>query len=85
MVRNVVKVHENATLFEALELIDEHDVRVLPAVNDEGKLKGYVSIFQMGDYFVPKFSEPKAMRQVHTSINDVAKALKRRCKIHSKP
>ncbi len=76
MVRDVVKVHENATLFEALELIDEHDVRVLPVVNDEGQLKGHVSIFQMGDYFVPKFSEPRAMRQVHTSINDVAKALR---------
>lgn len=76
MVRDVVKVHENATLYEALELIDEYDVRVLPVVNDEGQLKGYVSIFQMGDYFVPKFSEPRAMRQVHTSINDVAKALR---------
>jgi manganese-dependent inorganic pyrophosphatase len=85
MVRDVVKVHENATLFEALELIDEHDVRVLPAVNDEGKLKGYVSIFQMGDYFVPKFSEPKAMRQVHTSINDVAKALRADVKFTRNP
>ncbi len=85
MVRDVVKVHENATLFEALELIDEHDVRVLPAVNDEGQLKGYVSIFQMGDYFVPKFSEPRAMRQVHTSINDVAKALRADVKFTRNP
>jgi len=76
MVHDVVKVQENSTLFEALELIDEYDVRVLPVVNSEGQLKGHVSIFQMGDYFVPKFSEPKAMRQVHTSINDVVKALR---------
>ena len=75
MVRDVVKVSEKATISEALELIDEHDVRVLPAVDEEGRLRGYVSIFQMGDYFVPKFHEPRAMRHVHTSINDVAKAL----------
>ena len=75
MVRDVVKVSEKATISEALELIDEHDVRVLPAVDEEGHLKGHVSIFQMGDYFVPKFHEPRAMRHVHTSINDVAKAL----------
>lgn len=76
MVRDVVKVSEEATISEALELIDEHDVRVLPAVDTEGILKGHVSIFQMGDYFVPKFHEPRAMRHVHTSIKDVAKALK---------
>ena len=57
-------------------MIDEYDVRVLPAVDEDGRLKGHVSIFQMGDYFVPKFHEPRAMRHVHTSIKDVAKALK---------
>ena len=76
MVRDVVKVREEATISEALELIDEYDVRVLPAVDEDGRLKGHVSIFQMGDYFVPKFHEPRAMRHVHTSIKDVAKALK---------
>ena len=76
MMRNVVHIHEEATLFEALELIDKHDVRVLPVTNTNKELQGYVSIFQMGDYFVPKFKEPRAMRQVHTSINDVVTALK---------
>lgn len=76
MIRDVVEINENATLFEALELIDKHDVRVLPVTDERNLLKGYVSIFQMGDYFVPKFQEPRAMRQVHTSINDVVTALK---------
>lgn len=75
MVKNVVKVHEDATLSEALQLIDDHDVRVLPVVDGKNILKGYVSIFQMGDYFIPKFREPRAMRHVFTSINDVARAL----------
>ena len=75
MVSNVVKVHEDATMSEALQLIDEHDVRVLPVVDEEDILKGYISIFQMGDYFIPKFSEPRSMRHVFTSISDVAHAL----------
>ncbi|MBK1876344.1 putative manganese-dependent inorganic diphosphatase [Pelagicoccus mobilis] len=75
MVSNVVKVHEDATMSEALQLIDEHDVRVLPVVDSEDILKGSISIFQMGDYFVPKFSEPRSMRHVFTSISDVAHAL----------
>ena len=76
MMRNVVHINEEATLFEALELIDKHDVRVLPVTNNNKELQGYVSIFQMGDYFLPKFKEPRAMRQVYTSINDVVTALK---------
>ncbi len=76
MVRNVVRTHEEATISEALELIDKHDIRVLPVTDEEKILKGYVSIFQMGDYFTPKYDEPRAMRQVHTSINDVVKAIK---------
>ncbi|MBD5780552.1 putative manganese-dependent inorganic diphosphatase [Pelagicoccus sp. NFK12] len=75
MISNVVKVHEDATMSEALQLVDEHDVRVLPVVDDDNILKGYLSIFQMGDYFIPKFSEPRSMRHVYTSINDVARAL----------
>ncbi len=75
MITNVVKVHEGATMSEALQLVDEHDVRVLPVVDDNNILKGYLSIFQMGDYFIPKFSEPRSMRHVYTSINDVARAL----------
>ena len=65
MVRDVVKVSEKATISEALELIDKHDVRVLPAVDEEGRLRGHVSIFQMGDYFVPKFHEPRHATRPH--------------------
>ena len=77
MVSDVVKIDDHATISDALHLIDDHDVRVLPVVsNEDESIKGYVSIFQMGDYFVPKLREPRAMRHVYTSINDVAKALK---------
>lgn len=75
MVRTVVKIHEDATMSEALQLIDDYDVRVLPVVDSSNTLKGYISIFQMGDYFIPKFNEPRSMRHVYTSIGDVAKAL----------
>lgn len=80
MVRDVIKTHPDATLSEALQLIDNHDVRVLPVVDEAQILKGYVSIFQMGDYFIPKFREPRAMRHVFTSIKDVAQALQAQVK-----
>ncbi|MDQ8205350.1 putative manganese-dependent inorganic diphosphatase [Pelagicoccus sp. SDUM812003] len=85
MVKKVVKTRQNATLSEALQLIDEHDVRVLPVVTEDNILKGFVSIFQMGDYFIPKFREPRSMRHVYTSINDVAKALQADVKYTREP
>ena len=75
MVKNVVKAKENATIAEALRLVDEYDVRVLPVVDDVNHVKGYLSIFKMGDYFIPKAREPRSMRHVRTSINSVAEAL----------
>lgn len=76
MIQNVVTISEDATCAEALELIDEHDVRVLPVVTEHGYVKGQVSIFDLGGSFVPKVSEPREMRRVSTCIKQIACALK---------
>jgi len=76
MIQDVVAIHEDATCAEALELIDKHDVRVLPVVSQERYVRGQVSIFDLSGSFVPKISEPREMRRVTTSLNNIAKALK---------
>ncbi|MFH1499259.1 MAG: putative manganese-dependent inorganic diphosphatase [Verrucomicrobiota bacterium] len=76
MVNNVVSVNADATCAEALELIDTHDVRVLPVVCPDQRVLGSVSIFQLGGFFVPRIREPREMRKVHTSINHIVRALK---------
>src|SRR5690625_1860042 len=38
MVRDVIKARPNATCAEALELIDKHDVRILPVVDTDNRL-----------------------------------------------
>ncbi len=78
MVRNVVSVGQTATCAEALELIDKHDVRILPVVTDDNRVTGSVSIFQLGSFFVPHMREPREMRKVFTSLNHIARALKAR-------
>jgi manganese-dependent inorganic pyrophosphatase len=75
MHRNVLSVNKNSTCAEALELIDQHDIRALPVVDDKGKLEGLVSIFQLGEFFIPKPKEPRAMRRVHTSITSIIRSL----------
>ena len=71
-VRSVTK---ESTCAEALELIDKYDVRALPVVDNQGHLEGVVSIFQLGEFFVPKPSEPRGIRRVHTSIKAIIRSL----------
>ncbi|MCF3651927.1 putative manganese-dependent inorganic diphosphatase [Synoicihabitans lomoniglobus] len=78
MIKDVVSVTENATCAEALELVDQHDVRVLPVISDERYVKGQLTIFDLGGFFVPKVSAPREMRKVITSLDQVARALKAR-------
>lgn len=71
-VRSVTK---ESTCAEALELIDKYDVRALPVVDGKGHLEGLVSIFQLGEFFIPKPHEPRKMRRVHTSIKAIIRSL----------
>lgn len=72
---SVLSVTKSSTCSEALELIDKHDIRALPVVDDDGKLEGLISIFQLGEFFIPKPNEPRAMRRVHTSVSSIIRSL----------
>ena len=75
MHKKVLRVSRQSTCAEALELIDKYDVRALPVVNNAGQVEGMVSIFQLGEFFIPKPKEPRAMRRVHTSIRSIIHSL----------
>jgi len=76
MVTEVISIPQHATCAEALELIEGHDIRILPVLDPTWRVIGTVSIFQRGSFFIPKVREPKLMRQVHTRLADIARALK---------
>lgn len=78
MTPSVVSVSENATCAEALELIDRHEVRILPVTGLDGGLIGTVSIAHLGSVFTPRVSEPRLMRQVNTSLANIVRALRAR-------
>ncbi len=75
MHRDPYKVRVDDTCARALELLDLHDVRALPVVADDGRLEGYVSIFSLGDYFIPKPKRATAMRKVTSSINAIVRSI----------
>lgn len=78
MTREVISVTEQATCAEALELIDHHQIRVLPVVTRRRRAVGTVSLAHLGGVFIPRVSEPRLMRQVHTSLASIARALRGR-------
>jgi manganese-dependent inorganic pyrophosphatase len=74
----VFKAQHNSTCAECLELIDTHDVRSLPVVDEMDRVLGFISVFQLGGYFIPTAKDPRAMRHVFTSLNSMVRALKAR-------
>jgi manganese-dependent inorganic pyrophosphatase len=75
MIQDVIKVGIDSICMEALELIDRHDIRVLPVVDDKGLLKGSLSIFDLGEHFIPKPKDQRGMRRVRTSAENIVRAL----------
>jgi manganese-dependent inorganic pyrophosphatase len=75
MQTKVRTVNRQSTCAEALELIDRYDVRALPVVDETGQIEGLISIFQLGEFFIPKPREPKAMRRVQTTVQSIIDSL----------
>ncbi len=78
MAANVISVTESSTCAEALELIDRHDIRLLPVTAPRRGIVGTVSLAALGGIFIPRVHEPRLMRQVNTSLANISRALRAR-------
>jgi manganese-dependent inorganic pyrophosphatase len=75
MSRDLVTVGAEATCAEALELIEERDIQVLPVVDGGSRLEGIVSVFQLGHHLLPRLDRERDMRWVDTSVRSIVRAL----------
>lgn len=78
MIRKVYSVEAGATCAEALELIEHHDIRILPVLGANQHVQGTISISQLSGHFVPRIGAPREMRKVTTSLAHITRALKGR-------
>lgn len=76
MVSEVVTVAPEATCAEALELIDRHNIRLLPVITAQRHVVGTLSLPHLGGIFIPRLSEPRSMRQVRSSLSFMVRTLK---------
>lgn len=75
MESNVVSVPPDSTVAEALAMMDEKNIRVLPVLDAQKKCRGLVSVFKMGKFFFPTPNRIFDSRKVVASINNLARTL----------
>jgi len=74
MESDVISVPPTATVAEALGVMDERNIRVLPVLED-GVCQGLVSVFKMTKFFFPAPNRLFDSRRVLASINNLAATL----------
>jgi len=74
MVSEVISVPPGATVAEALSVMDERNIRVLPVLED-GVCHGLVSVFKMTKFFFPTTSRLFDSRRVFASFHNLATTL----------
>jgi manganese-dependent inorganic pyrophosphatase len=75
MTTDLVTVGLDATSADVLDLIDRHDIQVVPVVGEAGALEGTISIYQLGQAFLPKAGPARDVRRVDSSLQSIARVL----------
>ncbi len=76
MASDPLSVGPDATCAEALRVFDQNHITVLPVVSTRNKAVGTITLAQLGHFFIPRIEEPRAMRQVRTSLARIVGSLK---------
>src|SRR5689334_18051561 len=75
MAHNVVSVGPKTTVAEALGLMEDKNIRVLPVLNSDKTCAGLLSLFKMSKFFFPTPNRPFDSRKVLASILNLASTL----------
>jgi manganese-dependent inorganic pyrophosphatase len=75
MAQNVVSVGPKTTVAEALGLMEDKNIRVLPVLNADRTCAGLLSLFKMSKFFFPTPNRPFDSRKVLASILNLASTL----------
>ncbi|HXG46428.1 MAG TPA: CBS domain-containing protein, partial [Methylomirabilota bacterium] len=85
MASQVISVPPTATVAEALAVMDERNIRVLPVLGDDGTCQGLISVFKMTKFFLPARGRLPDSRRVLASVASIARATESRVVVSVKP
>ncbi|HEX7860901.1 MAG TPA: putative manganese-dependent inorganic diphosphatase [Verrucomicrobiae bacterium] len=72
MARDVVSVAPKTTVAEALGIMEDRGIRVLPVLNEDQSCAGLLSLFKMSKFFFPTPHRPFESRRVVASLLNLA-------------
>ena len=75
MQREVLSVSPEATAKEALSRMDEHNLRILPVLDEARRCQGMLSLFKLSKFLFPGANRPFDSRRVLCSLRNLAKTL----------
>jgi manganese-dependent inorganic pyrophosphatase len=75
MQANVISVPPRTTAVEALAVMDERNIRVLPVLDQERRCLGLLSVFKASKFFFPSPNRIFDSRRVVASIRSLARTL----------
>jgi manganese-dependent inorganic pyrophosphatase len=75
MQRKILSVRPEATAADALRLMDEKNLRILPVMDDHRKCHGLLSLFKLSKFLFPAVNRGKHSREVLSSLAGLAQTL----------
>lgn len=85
MKRKFVSLPLESSCFAVMDAIDRYDLRSIPLVDAGNKLCGEVSVFDMGEFFIPRPNSSREVRHVRATLNDVIKTLNGEARLAFRP
>ncbi len=73
--RNIVFAQESDAFYEVYQRLDEHELRSIPVMNDEGGLIGVINLLDLLELVFQGDSDPIQSRQVTSSLEKICKIL----------
>ncbi len=75
MQRQILSVTPDATAAEALHLMDERNIRILPVLDNQKQCRGLLSLFKLTKFLFPAADRLVDSRRVLSSIKNLAETL----------
>ena len=75
MQRKIFSVTPDATAAEALHLMDERNIRILPVLDKERRCRGLLSLFKLSKFLFPSSNRLVDSRRVLSSLANLAQTL----------
>ncbi len=75
MQRDIMSVSPDAIAADAVQMMDERNIRILPVLDDEKRCRGLLSLFKLTKFLFPAANRLVDSRRVFSSLNNLAKTL----------